>query len=107
GQFPLFKFWGPAASIDSTKWIAEAAKIIDVQFAPPLSPVYLPHLDYELQKKGPSVQEPLGELDAVAGDLIDFYEARDARVIGLSEYGVGPVSRPVPPNRILRAAGPG
>src|SRR5919198_1733050 len=106
GQFPLFKFWGPAASIDSTKWIAEAAKIVDVQFDPTLSLVYLPHLDYELQKKGPvGVGKQLAELDAVAGDLIDFYEARGARVIVLSEYGIVPVSRPVHPNRILRAAG--
>jgi predicted AlkP superfamily pyrophosphatase or phosphodiesterase len=106
GQFPLFKFWGPAASIDSTKWIAEAARIVDVQFDPRLSLVYLPHLDYELQKKGPvGVDKQLAELDAVAGDLIDFYEARGARVIVLSEYGIVPVSRPVHPNRVLRAAG--
>jgi predicted AlkP superfamily pyrophosphatase or phosphodiesterase len=106
GQFPLFKFWGPAASIDSTKWIAEAAKVVDTQFDPTLSLVYLPHLDYELQKKGPvGVEKQLGELDAIAGDLIDFYEARGARVIVLSEYGIVPVSRPVHPNRILRAAG--
>jgi predicted AlkP superfamily pyrophosphatase or phosphodiesterase len=106
GQFPLFKFWGPAASIDSTKWIAEAAKIVDVQFDPTLSLVYLPHLDYALQKQGPvGVEKQLGELDAVAGDLIDFYEARGARVIVLSEYGIVPVSRPVHPNRILRSAG--
>jgi predicted AlkP superfamily pyrophosphatase or phosphodiesterase len=108
GQFPLFKFWGPAASIDSTKWIAEAAKLVDAQFDPTLSLVYLPHLDYDLQKKGPALDEirkPLGELDALAGDLIDFYESRGARVIVLSEYGIVPVSRPVHPNRILRSAG--
>jgi predicted AlkP superfamily pyrophosphatase or phosphodiesterase len=108
GQFPLFKFWGPGASIDSTKWIAAAAKIVDAQFNPTLSLIYLPHLDYDLQKHGPAlpdIRQPLGELDAVAGDLIDFYEARGARVIVLSEYGIVPVSRPVHPNRILRSAG--
>ena len=108
GQFPLFKFWGPAASIDSTKWIAAAAKLVDQRFDPTLSLVYLPHLDYDLQKKGPDLSQirgTLGELDAVAGDLIDFYEGRGARVIVLSEYGIVPVSRPVHPNRILRAAG--
>jgi predicted AlkP superfamily pyrophosphatase or phosphodiesterase len=108
GQFPLFKFWGPAASIDSTRWIAEAAKRVDQWFDPSLSLVYLPHLDYGLQKKGPAladVRSELAELDAVAGDLIDFYEARGARVIVLSEYGIVPVSRPVHPNRILRDAG--
>ena len=108
GQFPLFKFWGPAASIESTRWIADAAKLVDQQFDPTLSLVYLPHLDYALQKKGPALggdPRELGELDAVCGDLIDFYEARGARVIVLSEYGIVPVSRPVHPNRVLRAAG--
>ena len=45
GQFPLFKFWGPAASIDSTRWIAEAAKRVESRFDPSRSLVYLPHLD--------------------------------------------------------------
>ena len=108
GQFPLFKFWGPAASIDSTRWLAEAAKRVETRFDPTLSLVYLPHLDYGLQKKGPAlddVRRDLGELDEVAGDLIAFYEERGARVIVLSEYGIVPVSRPVHPNRVLREAG--
>jgi predicted AlkP superfamily pyrophosphatase or phosphodiesterase len=108
GQFPLFKFWGPAASIDSTKWLAEAAKKVEARFGPDLSLVYLPHLDYGLQKKGPApadVATELAELDAVVGDLIDFYERHGARVIVLSEYGIVPVSRPVHPNRVLREAG--
>jgi len=108
GQFPLFKFWGPGASIDSTKWLAEAAKRVEARFGPDLSLVYLPHLDYGLQKKGPvlpAIASDLAELDAVVGDLIDFYEGRGARVIVLSEYGIVPVSRPVHPNRVLREAG--
>jgi predicted AlkP superfamily pyrophosphatase or phosphodiesterase len=108
GRFPLFKFWGPGASIDSTRWLAEAAKRVEQRFAPDLTLVYLPHLDYGLQKKGPApagIRTELGELDAVAGDLVEFYERRGARVIVLSEYGIVPVSRPVHPNRVLRAAG--
>jgi predicted AlkP superfamily pyrophosphatase or phosphodiesterase len=108
GQFPLFKFWGPAASIESTTWIAEAAKRVEQRFAPDLSLVYLPHLDYALQKRGPAVagiRKELGELDSLLGDLIGFYEARGTRVIVLSEYGIVPVSRPVHPNRVLRSAG--
>ena len=108
GQFPLFKFWGPAASIDSTRWLAEASKLVEARHDPDLTLVYLPHLDYALQKKGPGVDDvrkELGELDAVAGDLIDFYEERGARVIVVSEYGIVPVSRPVHPNRVLREAG--
>ncbi len=108
GQFPLFRFWGPAASIESTRWIAEAAKWVDRRHDPTLSLVYLPHLDYGLQKKGPAPRDvgvELGELDAVAGDLIDFYESRGARVVVLSEYGIVPVTRPVHLNRTLREAG--
>ena len=108
GQFPLFKFWGPAASIDSTRWLAEAAKRVEQRFSPTLSLVYLPHLDYALQKRGPdpaaNAQE-LKEIDDLVGDLIDYYEQRGTRVIVLSEYGIVPVSRPVHPNRVLRAAG--
>ena len=108
GPFPLFKFWGPGASIESTKWIAQAARLVERQFDPTLTLVYLPHLDYELQKQGPApetIRPQLGELDTIAGDLIDFYEERGAYVIVLSEYGLVPVSRPVHPNRILRSAG--
>jgi predicted AlkP superfamily pyrophosphatase or phosphodiesterase len=108
GQFPLFKFWGPGASIDSTKWIAEAARRVEQRFDPTLTLVYLPHLDYDLQKKGPAlegIRTQLGEVDAIAGDLIDFYEERGARVMVISEYGIVPVSRPVHPNRVLRTAG--
>ena len=81
---------------------------METRFAPDLTLVYLPHLDYGLQKKGPALgasTKDLGEIDAVAGDLIDFYEERGARVIVLSEYGIVPVSRPVHPNRVLREAG--
>jgi predicted AlkP superfamily pyrophosphatase or phosphodiesterase len=37
--------------------------------------------------------------------LIEFYEARGARVIVLSEYGIVPVNRPVHLNRVFREAG--
>lgn len=108
GRFPLFQFWGPGASIASSRWLAEAAKRVERRFAPGLTLVYLPHLDYALQRKGPAeaaVATELAEIDAVAGELIDFYEERGARVVVLSEYGIVPVSRPVHPNRVLREAG--
>ena len=28
GEFPLFQYWGPTANIKSTKWIADATKIV-------------------------------------------------------------------------------
>lgn len=105
GQFPLFNFWGPNSSIKSSQWIADSSKIVEEQHDPTLSLIYLPHLDYCLQQKGPNVDEiskELGEIDTVCGDLISFFEERGARIIILSEYGISPVSRPVHINRVLR-----
>jgi predicted AlkP superfamily pyrophosphatase or phosphodiesterase len=108
GQFPLFKFWGPATDISATRWIAEAARWIDRRHSPTLSLVYLPHLDYVLQRDGPgspSVARDLAEIDAVVGDLVDHFTASGARVVLLSEYGIRAVSKPVHINRRLREAG--
>jgi len=108
GTFPLFEFWGPRASINSTRWIAESAKYVEERFHPTLTFVYLPHLDYNLQRLGPDglmISADLSAVDAIAGDLIDFYEASNVRVIALSEYGIVPVSKPVHLNRALREAG--
>lgn len=107
GQFPLFQFWGPATSIVSSEWIGKAAMAIEEQYRPSLQLVYLPHLDYCLQKKGPhgDISQDLEEIDSLCGRLLDFFQARGCRVVVLSEYGITPVSRPIHPNRILREAG--
>lgn len=108
GEFPLFKFWGPATSIASSQWIAESAKWIEAAHQPTLTLIYLPHLDYCLQKISThpdDIAQDLGEIDAVCGDLIDYYENRSATVVILSEYGITPVSQPVHINRVLREAG--
>lgn len=108
GQFPLFSFWGPNTSIESTQWIAEAAKTIDEWYSPTLNLVYLPHLDYGLQKYGidfEKIGKDLREIDAVCEDLITYFEKQGVQVILLSEYAITTVSRPVHLNRILRKAG--
>jgi predicted AlkP superfamily pyrophosphatase or phosphodiesterase len=108
GQFPLFNFWGPTAGIRSSEWIAESAVRVDEKFNPTLTLIYLPHLDYVLQREGPNgktVTKELAAIDAVAGRLIDFYESRAAAVIVLSEYGIAKVDQPVHLNRVLRRAG--
>lgn len=108
GTFPLFKFWGPGSSIASTEWISRSARFVEEQEAPTLSLIYLPHLDYCLQRVGPDPEKVAGELreiDAVCGELIRFYEGRGARILLLSEYGILPVHRPVHINRILREHG--
>jgi predicted AlkP superfamily pyrophosphatase or phosphodiesterase len=70
--------------------------------------VYLPHLDYDLQRFGPRDPRALRALraiDAVCGELIEHVERKGARVIVLSEYGITSVTRPVHVNRALREAG--
>ncbi len=108
GAFPFPSFWGPAAGIASSEWIAASAKWVEEKHAPTLSLVYLPHLDYPLQKDGPdapNIPDELRRIDHVATGLIDYYESRGVRVMILSEYGIGPVSRPVHLNRLFRAKG--
>lgn len=108
GAFPFPHFWGPASSIKSTAWIAEAAKWVEEKCWPSLNLVYLPHLDYDLQRHGPDMEKitpALKEIDDVAGDLIAFFENRGIRVIVLSEYGITEVDRPVHLNRLFREKG--
>ncbi|MBD2091341.1 alkaline phosphatase family protein [Microcoleus sp. FACHB-1515] len=108
GEFPLFKFWGPATSAESSEWIAKSAKRVEEMYSPTLTLIYLPHLDYCLQKIGcqpHEIAQDLGEIDAICGDLIAYYEQRGAQVIVLSEYGITPVDQPIHLNRVLREAG--
>ncbi len=108
GAFPLFHFWGPATDISSSRWIAEAAIYIYEKHRPTLTLIYLPHLDYVLQRVGPrdrSVERDLRELDQVCGDLIELGEREGATVIVLSEYGITEVSGSVDINRALRRDG--
>jgi predicted AlkP superfamily pyrophosphatase or phosphodiesterase len=108
GPFPLFNFWGPRADISSTKWIARCAMHIVERHGPTLTLVYLPHLDYDLQRFGPNharAREAAREVDAVCGELLGFAAARGLRVVVLSEYGITEVQGPVHVNRALREAG--
>jgi len=110
GQFPLFRFWGPAADITSSRWISDSALHIMKTRDPTLTLVYLPHLDYNLQRLGPSpkntrLQRDLSEVDALCGELFEQAEQSGRRVVVLSEYGITEVSDAVHINRALREAG--
>jgi len=146
GEFPFFGFWGPAAGIKTpqgaadcaTRWIADAARWIENKYQPTLNLIYLPHLDYNLQRHGPfvaaaNVSSPttssmglekngprshergyeinpaiipdLRVMDAIVGDLIQFFSQRGVQVILLSEYGITNVDTPVHLNRIFRKQG--
>ncbi len=108
GDFPFPAFWGPAAGIASSRWIADSAKWIEEKKQPTLNIVYLPHLDYCLQQYGPDapeVEPELRAIDAVVGDLIDFFQSRDIEVVLLSEYGISKVDRCIHLNREFRKRG--
>ena len=110
GTFPLFRFWGPMADICSSRWIAEAAMLTYAKHAPTLSLVYLPHLDYGLQKLGPDhtdIPRQVAEIDAVVGRLLDYFERESVRVLLVSEYGIEPTldrAAAIAVNRHLRDA---
>lgn len=110
GQFPLFKFWGPAADITSSKWISDATLHMMQTRNPTLTLTYLPHLDYNLQRLGPDlthakIQSDLREVDALCGELIDAADKLGQQVMVVSEYGITPATDAVHINRALREAG--
>jgi len=108
GVFPLFQFWGPGAGIASSTWIVDASILTEKKHNPTLTLIYLPHLDYCLQKYGPDlplIASDLRAIDREVEKLVLFYESRQAEIIILSEYAVTPVNKVVYPNRVLRNAG--
>lgn len=108
GKFPFFNFWGPTADIRSSDWIARAAAAEFRQNRPDLQLVYLPHLDYNLQRLGPDspdIADDLRQIDQVVKDLVEAVTAEGAEVALVSEYGIFSVDQPVHLNRVLRKAG--
>jgi predicted AlkP superfamily pyrophosphatase or phosphodiesterase len=108
GPFPFQTFWGPMSGLPSTQWIARCAAEVVRSERPHLTLVYLPHLDYDPQRFGPSATDMprhVKDLDDACEPLLDAARAIGARVWVVSEYGHCDVSRVVYPNRILREAG--
>jgi len=116
GDFPFATFWGPAAGVPSpqgppeaaSRWIAESGKWIETKYQPTLSLIYLPHLDYNLQRLGPNdprIAMDVQVIDGIVGDLITFFQARSVRVVILSEYGITAVDTPIHLNRLFREKG--
>lgn len=111
GEFPLFQYWGPTASITSSAWLTNATRRLIAGAwgpAPDLAMTYLPHLDYDLQRFGPESPEAeraARELDATIAPLLDEAEALGYSVIALSEYGIEQAQHPIDINRALRREG--
>lgn len=108
GSFPFAAFWGPLAGLPSTAWIAQAAAEVLQAERPDLTLVYLPHLDYDPQRFGPSGSDMprlVRELDDACAPLLDIATKMGARVWVVSEYGLVDVDQPVLLNRVLRQKG--
>ena len=111
GHFPLHRYWGPGANEEGSEWILDAARESIERFDPDLLWIYVPHLDYDVQRHGPDADETdaaLETVDDLVGGFLDFL--RDDRwdetaVTVVSEYGFHAVDTPVFPNRALREAG--
>jgi predicted AlkP superfamily pyrophosphatase or phosphodiesterase len=108
GTFPLFNFWGPRANLVCSSWILRAAEHVWKTRKPTLNLVYVPHLDYDLQRFGPDfpgVAAQVAAVDAACAPLIETAQKAGAAIIVLSEYGITPVRGPIHINRALREAG--
>jgi hypothetical protein len=112
GDFPLHKFWGPVAGIESSRWIVESFLAAADPEPPHFAHIYLPHLDYAAQRTGPGSPPALaacGELDAEIAKLVAGFGRRVGAerltVLVAGEYRIRGVSHTLFPNRILREAG--
>jgi len=108
GEFPLFQYWGPTASIASSRWIVGAARKILAEQHPDLLLVYVPHLDYDLQRFGPNSPQAVAAAKAVDAEIAPLLTdalGAGATVVALSEYGITEARRAVDVNRALRSEG--
>ncbi|KMT65458.1 alkaline phosphatase family protein [Catenovulum maritimum] len=108
GKFPFFNFWGPKAGIGASQWIAKAAIEEFKQNKPNLQFIYLPHLDYCLQKFGPdheSIAAEIQAIDKVLGDIFASVTDESADFMLVSEYGITQVDQCIDINKILRKQG--
>jgi predicted AlkP superfamily pyrophosphatase or phosphodiesterase len=109
GPFPLMKYWGPLAGIESSQWIARCGAWVWRTQSPRLQLVYVPHLDYDLQRHGPQspqARKAVVELTGAVEPLIENVLSDDnASLVVISEYSMRAVDRCVHPNRVLADAG--
>jgi len=112
GEFHLFSFWGPFASITSSQWIARCAVETLDRIRPNVMLVYLPHLDYTNQKDGPWHEQVWDEVTAVDREVgvilegVDDLGLRDrTTVLVLTEYPFHAVYRAIPLNLVLKEHG--
>ena len=111
-RFDLFRYWGPLARARVGRWISDAAlRILARPDAPDHLFVYVPSLDYDLQRHGPGSPQAaaaLAETLSQIEPLLAAAEAQGREWLLAGDYAVEsvvPGDGAVFPNRLLRAAG--
>ena len=108
GPFPLMQYWGPMAGIASSQWIAKAAASVWQIEKPRLQLVYVPHLDYDLQRFGPQsmqARKAVADVAMAIEPLLAAVWGDGGKVLIASEYAIESVDRSIQPNALLREAG--
>ncbi len=108
-KFNLHSYWGPFTSCSSTEWITNAAiELLKSQQAADLQLVYLPHLDYSLQKFGPDSEKTVNAFKYLESNLSKLMKAArhaDYEIIVFGDYAIEKAEQALFPNKILREAG--
>lgn len=109
GEFNLFSYWGPFASIQSSEWIGKSVNYTIEKNRPNLLFAYFPQVDYSAQKYGresTQVKDDLKKIDAIVESIINKTKEcgifNDTEFLILSEYQFNNVNEALPINRILR-----
>ncbi|HMD54919.1 MAG TPA: alkaline phosphatase family protein, partial [Phycisphaerae bacterium] len=108
GPFPLHHYWGPMASLPASEWILRSALDVWSAFQPDLQLVYVPHLDYNLQRLGPDhpqITADVIQVDRLIAPLVQRVRADGGVCIVAGDYGITAVSSASAPNQALRRAG--
>ncbi len=110
-KFNLMNYWGPMASKKSSEWICDAtcAVLNDSNLRPDILMTYLPHLDYILQKRGPSpdgkLRKHVSETVAMLSRLLDTAKTQGYEVLIWGDYAITEARKAVFPNLALKNAG--
>ena len=109
GQFPLNRYWGPLASPKVGNAVVAYAEAALAAISPDTLFVYLPTLDYDLQRFGPAddrCDRSFALLRNQFGRLAALAEKRGFEMLVFGDYAITQVNQaPAMPNVTLRKAG--
>jgi predicted AlkP superfamily pyrophosphatase or phosphodiesterase len=108
GAFPLPHYWGPRASIRSSRWISAAVESVMLWEHPDFIFAYIPHLDYVLQRYGPDgrqARKGCREVDRLISALVKRARSERYEPVVFGDYPFEPATGVVYPNRFLAESG--